>query len=278
MSEAREALERRVPLDGAPVSEVDRLHGSQRDESGGRRASLDRAVIDASTRAVVVTDESGRVVLWNLAVERLYGWAEHEVLGRSVLDVLAPAEDMAANRERLAYVTAGNVASGDRTVIRRDGRPVRVATFTRPMFDDAGRLVGIVGTSHDIAGIRHAEQAARDLTEHFRLALEAGGLGTWRWDITTGVTTWDQRLEALFGLGPGEFDATFETYVSLLHPDDRDDVLEHVQQAVATASSYSRGASRGVAGRVDPLARRRGRCDLGRARHRDRHGGLCRWM
>ncbi len=82
------------------------------------------------------------------------------------------------------------------------------------------------------------EQYTRDLAQHLRLALDAGGLGTWRWDMTTGRTVWDERLEALFGLGPGEFDGTFETYVACLHPDDREHVLEVVQHAVETQSAY----------------------------------------
>ena len=85
---------------------------------------------------------------------------------------------------------------------------------------------------------RVAEQRARDMSEHFRSALDAGGLGTWRWDISSGQTLWDERLEALFGLGPGGFDGSFDTYVSLLHPDDRESVLADVAEAARTKSTY----------------------------------------
>ncbi|MDQ6839155.1 MAG: PAS domain-containing protein, partial [Actinomycetota bacterium] len=71
-----------------------------------------------------------------------------------------------------------------------------------------------------------------------RLALAAGRLGTWRWDMATGVIRWDEQLEATFGLAPGGFDGTFETYQSLLHPDDRPAVLAKVQGAVAAKSDY----------------------------------------
>ena len=198
----------------------------------------ERMVIDALPRAVVVTDSTGRLVLWNAAAELLYGWTEREVLGRSVLEVLAPVDELAKNQEQLAHVAAGNTMTGDRTVLRRDGEPVRVTTFTRPVVDESGDVVAIVGASEDVNELRLAEQRTRDLTEHFRLALEAGRLGTWRWDMATGATVWDQRLEALFGLPPGGFDGTFETYVSLLHPDDRDDVLTHVRDAVNSESFY----------------------------------------
>ena len=49
-----------------------------------------RAVIGALARAVIVTDPDGRILLWNAAAERLYGWAERDVLGRSVLDSSLP--------------------------------------------------------------------------------------------------------------------------------------------------------------------------------------------
>ena len=56
--------------------------------------------------------------------------------------------------------------------------------------------------------------------------------------VTTGSVTWDERLERLFGLEPGGFDGTFDTYVSLLHPEDRDEVLSAVRSAVDSKSSY----------------------------------------
>ncbi|MEY2446457.1 MAG: hypothetical protein QOE00_3037 [Ilumatobacteraceae bacterium] len=207
-------------------------------ERSERLGITERMVIDALPRAVVVTDANGVITLWNAAAERLYGWTESEVMGRSVVDVLAPLDDRDTNRETLDHVAAGNVLTGDRTVMRRDGEPLRIITFTRPVVDDTGDVVAIVGASEDVSELRLTEQRTRDLTEHFRLALEAGGLGTWRWDMTTGATVWDERLEALFGLPPGGFDGTFETYVSMLHPDDRDDVLAHVREAVEARSFY----------------------------------------
>ena len=106
------------------------------------------------------------------------------------------------------------------------------------MVDDAGNVVSIVGTSEDVGAARAADQQARDLANHFSLALDAGRLGTWRWDMASGATLWDERLEALFGLGPGEFDGSFDAYVLLVHPDDREKVLRVVDEAVESKSVY----------------------------------------
>jgi PAS domain S-box-containing protein len=202
------------------------------------RLITERAVLDALPRAVVMTDPAGLIVLWNAHAERLFGWTEDEVLGRSVVDVLAPADDVNANREALASVAAGNPTSGDRAVRRRDGTLIRIATNTTPLLNGCGEVTAILGLSEDVTASRAADQRARDLTDHFGAALEAGGLGTWRWDMASGTTIWDERLEALFGLPPGGFDGTFEMYVSLLHPDDREAVLESVRHAVESTRPY----------------------------------------
>jgi PAS domain S-box-containing protein len=197
-----------------------------------------RHVVDTLVRAVVVANAEGRIVLWNRAAEDLYGWQEREVLGTSILEILTPLGAIERDRTDLESVATGTVMTGDRVVRRRDGGPILVHTYTAPMLDEAGNIVAIVGTTEDVGEQRRAEQQVRDLSEHFRLALRAGGLGTWRWDMASGATAWDERLEALFGLGAGEFDGSFDAYVSKLHPDDRDGVLRAVADAVESKSAY----------------------------------------
>jgi PAS domain S-box-containing protein len=70
-----------------------------------------------------------------------------------------------------------------------------------------------------------------DLADRLAMALEASGLGTWRWDLVTGQVAWDERLEALYGFGPGEFPGTFEAYQERIHPEDRDRMLAVVATA-----------------------------------------------
>ncbi|MEO8266961.1 MAG: SpoIIE family protein phosphatase [Ilumatobacteraceae bacterium] len=196
------------------------------------------AVIDELPRAIIVTTADGRIVLWNRQAEQLYGWERGEVLGRQISEVLIALPDREQADEILGAVRAGEMWSGDFTVVRRDGETVRVWVIDRPIRDASGNTVAIVGASEAIAEQRLLEQRAADLTEHLRLALEAGGLGTFRWDMANGATEWDAKLESLFGLEPGGFDGQFETWANLLHPEDRAAVMAAVEHAVATKESY----------------------------------------
>ncbi len=108
----------------------------------------------------------------------------------------------------------------------------------QPILDARGEAVALVTSAEDVGRQRQLEQHAAELADRLTIALEAGGLGTWQWDMATGLTEWDARLEQLFGLRPGEFDGTFDAWVSLLHPDDAAATLQTLQDAVAKKTSY----------------------------------------
>lgn len=64
-------------------------------------------------------------------------------------------------------------------------------------------------------------------------ALDAAGIGTWEWEIDSGRIWWSDNMEALHGLEPGSFDGTFESYLALMHPEDRPRVEEAVRKALS---------------------------------------------
>jgi PAS domain S-box-containing protein len=87
-------------------------------------------------------------------------------------------------------------------------------------------------------GVADARLLIDALHEHLAVALAAGELGTWRWDRTTGLIVWDPMMERIFGLEPGTFDGTFDAWVGLLHPDDVEETLARLDEAVATRQPY----------------------------------------
>ncbi|WP_454051764.1 SpoIIE family protein phosphatase [Cellulomonas sp. Marseille-Q8402] len=73
----------------------------------------------------------------------------------------------------------------------------------------------------------------------WKLAVTAGEIGSFDWDLTTGVLEWDEQLHALFGVAPGEFGRTIEAFSAYLHPDDRARVSDALADAIATCGSYT---------------------------------------
>jgi len=67
--------------------------------------------------------------------------------------------------------------------------------------------------------------------ERLSEAVDAAGLGLWRYDLRTGELDWDARIKALYGLPP-DAPTSFETFVGGVHPDDRTSVLGEFESAL----------------------------------------------
>jgi PAS domain S-box-containing protein len=59
-------------------------------------------------------------------------------------------------------------------------------------------------------------------------------VGTFEWNIQTGVNTWTPELEVIYGLPPGGFAGTEEAWELLVHPEDRQEATRRVEQAMET--------------------------------------------
>ncbi len=79
----------------------------------------------------------------------------------------------------------------------------------------------------------HADSEPFPNRAHLLFALDAGRVGTWAWDATTDVVTWDTAMEARYGLEPGQFERDFVKFLDRVHPDDR----ERSAAAIAHAQS-----------------------------------------
>jgi PAS domain S-box-containing protein len=92
--------------------------------------------------------------------------------------------------------------------------------------------------AEDVTARRHQQEELRQSEERLRLALEAGRMGVWDWDVTTGAVRWSDNLEPIHGLAPGTFGGTMEAFERLIFPDDRPLVREAVARALEGRSSY----------------------------------------
>src|SRR5918998_2987962 len=85
------------------------------------------------------------------------------------------------------------------------------------------------------------EQRLRAELERARRALahmqEVARLGTWERDETTGIAEWSQGLENLLGFGQRTHRA-LETWLDLVHPDDRPRVAETIHAGVQRGHGY----------------------------------------
>ena len=98
---------------------------------------------------------------------------------------------------------------------------------------------GAKGRDVDVPTDRDPISVPDPLDSHrYRLALEAGRMGTWHWDAANDRLDWDEQLLQVFGLEPGSFGGTFGAYLALLHPDDVAPTVATVEESLRTGRDH----------------------------------------
>jgi PAS domain S-box-containing protein len=124
------------------------------------------AIVSSSPSAIVSLSPDATIRSWNAAAERLFGYTADEAIGQSVA-MLGPDDTRESFEKLYASVRAGQTVHADVGRRRKDGRLIEVAINVAPMYDDAGRLVGISSMNRDIserkARERHIEFLMREL-------------------------------------------------------------------------------------------------------------------
>ncbi len=103
-----------------------------------------------------------------------------------------------------------------------------------PIRDAGGRILRWFGTNTDITELRETQASLRESEERLRLAQQAGKIGAFEWNMKTGVNTWTEELETMYGLPPGGFPGTQGAWESFVHSEDRPHALERVKHSIDT--------------------------------------------
>jgi len=74
----------------------------------------------------------------------------------------------------------------------------------------------------DIIERKKTERLLEENKAHLERSQEIAHLGSWELDILNDRLRWSDEVYRIFGLAPGEFDATYEAFLGAIHPDDRD--------------------------------------------------------
>jgi PAS domain S-box-containing protein len=179
-------------------------------------------------------------VIWSARNEMLLGYAPgtpersyDEWVSRIDPDDLATAETATQNA-----LANGADFSVEYRVIWDDGSVHWMAGFGRVYLNPVGEPVRMAGMMQDITDRKEVEASLQQSEERLRLATEAADIGMWFWNLREDELVWTPRCKTLFGLDP-DTEMSYESFLNMLHPDDRDLTHTLVQQAIAGKEEYA---------------------------------------
>ena len=179
----------------------------------GTDVSLD-AVLNSIGDAYYVLDRNWRLVLLNDAAVAFFRQPRSEMVGRTFEEIFPNAYEIspfipllegAMTRGESGRMTGPSGVRSDRII------ELRAAPL-------GGGSIGVALS--DITERVRAEQAIMEYRERLELAVGAHQIGIFDWDVPNARVIWSPELETIFGLEPGTFEGTPETFQSRVLPED----------------------------------------------------------
>jgi PAS domain S-box-containing protein len=170
----------------------------------------------------------------NDAMARLYGYeSSKEMIGMKVEELAPKAHNLDYFR---SFVEGGyRIADLESREVDRNGNVKYFVNNETGIVED-GLLVRAWGTQRDITERKLQAELRVEQDTRLQLAVAAANLGTWDCDLRTNHTVWSPDAEIMYGLQPGTFDGRLESYLNLVHPEDREFVRQTIVGALETGS------------------------------------------
>ena len=132
----------------------------ERKQGEAARARL-AAIIESSNDAIISQDLNSVITTWNQGAQRLFGYTEQEVIGRSI-SILIPPDLEDEELRMLERITRGESTDHYETVRRRkDGSLVDVSLTLSPIKDAHGQVIGASKIARDITEQKRAREERR---------------------------------------------------------------------------------------------------------------------
>jgi len=170
-------LKQRLERLGPAVQRALREKQEQRERQMVTRAlrqtdDLLSAIVDASPVGIITLNRSGRVMTWNPAAEKIYGWPAPAVIDHPL--PLLPENEQAYFAECFNQVLDNNtVANLECRHLKSNGTPIDISLSLAPLHDSDDRIYGVVMTTVDITPHKQIEIQRQVLLQQERNARTA---------------------------------------------------------------------------------------------------------
>ncbi len=180
-----------------------------------------QSILDSAAAVVFVKDLAGRYLLVNKLWERVMGLRREEVIGQTTAQLHPPEEacQLAADDQK---VIDSRAPVEIEEVVERHGLRRTFLTVKFPLIDIGGRVHGLCGIATDITRRKAMELSMRQVTRRLKTAQSIVRFGHWEWDVGTQSLWCSDEVLRLFGLSGATGTPTWETFLALVHPEDRE--------------------------------------------------------
>ncbi|MFA5903618.1 MAG: MASE3 domain-containing protein [Desulfobacula sp.] len=212
----------------------DSLEQKVRERTAELQASEEKycSLIRKVQAAIILHDGQGNLLDSNPLAQELLGLSSDQLLGKALIDpgwhflrgdgsVLPvteyPISQVLSTRQPLKGYVAG-ISRPDRDDV------AWVLVNAEPEYDEAGKITLIIVSFVDITERKRTEEALQVREKRLLEAQQLAHIGNWELDLCTNTLLWSDEIYRIFEISKDTFGASYDAFLDLVHPDDREKV------------------------------------------------------
>lgn len=206
------------------------------------RASESRklAILESSLDAIVTVDAQGRVIEFNAAAERMFGYTSTQAVGRPMHELIVPMQHRAAHQAGMTRYQATGVAHVlnrriEIEALRADGSVFPTELTIVPVRTADGEI--FTATLRDITERRALDQALRDSRRLLEETGRIAGIGGWEVDVASGMMTSTDQACRITEILPGTHGLMEEAF-RFYAPEAQPAIRQAVEHCVQTGEGF----------------------------------------
>ncbi len=197
-----------------------------------RGAKFFEALLANSGDVLTLLDNKGHYIYHSPAIKEMIGIEPEEAVGFFAADIVHEDDrDRVADRIRYCLANKGVRLSENFRLPHADGSWRWVEADVRNLLDDPD-IQGVLVVSRDVTSRRRME-------EHFSIAENTAGIGTYRWDKGAEAPNISPAMSRMLDLPDDSTQLNTEYLISLLHPDDLERVNSAINSIIENPQTFS---------------------------------------
>lgn len=199
-----------------------------------------RNILQTVEAVILALDPEGRISMINRKGCDLLGWSESELIGQDWFTTcLPPTSRVDEVRDVFRKALAADLAGSEyyeNPVLTRSGEERLIAWHNSTIRDAEGNVIGGLSAGEDITERKRVEQALRESQADLNRAQTVGQIGSWRLNLERNELLWSDECHRIFGVPRGT-PLSYQTFLAVVHPDDRD-YVDRMWQAAVNGAPY----------------------------------------
>ncbi len=198
-----------------------------------------RSLTEKSADAIALVDKKGKVLHASSSTKEVMGYTPEEFKKLSNPFELVPLDERKFVTKIFAKLLKhpGSTERAKYKIVHKSGHHIWVESVMTNLLSDPN-VLGVVINYSDITESKQTEEALQKSEERLRLALEAGHIGVWDWDIQAKTILWSDQMFSFYGATRKNFEVTCENFSKYIFPEDKDRVDDAVKNAVLGKKEY----------------------------------------